>query len=204
MVMRVSKFVSGIALATAISGASLFSIGGAQAAPLIVNGGFETGNFTGWTANAVSFPMAVNTVQVNSGNFAAQIAGFSSGPDTLTQVVADTAAQSYNLSFARYIGNGGPINSLNVTWNGTSVFSELNPGTYNIYQTFTVSVVGTGSDTLVFTTANDPSVTYLDDVSLTASTATPLPSTWLMLLSGFVGLGFFAYRGSKKNAVAAA
>jgi hypothetical protein len=33
-------------------------------------------------------------------------------------------------------------------------------------------------------------------------TATPLPSTWLMLLSGFVGLGFFAYRGTKKSAAA--
>ena len=30
-------------------------------------------------------------------------------------------------------------------------------------------------------------------------TVTPLPSTWLMLLSGFVGLGFFAYRGTKKR-----
>jgi hypothetical protein len=29
--------------------------------------------------------------------------------------------------------------------------------------------------------------------------ATPLPTTWLMLVSGFVGLGFFAYRGTKKN-----
>ena len=34
--------------------------------------------------------------------------------------------------------------------------------------------------------------------------ATPLPSTWLMLLSGFVGLGFFAYRGTKKNTAALA
>ena len=34
--------------------------------------------------------------------------------------------------------------------------------------------------------------------------ATPLPSTWLMLLSGFVGLGFFAYRGTKKRTVLAA
>ena len=34
--------------------------------------------------------------------------------------------------------------------------------------------------------------------------ATPLPSTWLMLLSGVVGLGFFAYRGTKKNAAALA
>ena len=29
--------------------------------------------------------------------------------------------------------------------------------------------------------------------------ATPLPSTWTMLIAGFVGLGFFAYRGTKKN-----
>jgi hypothetical protein len=28
---------------------------------------------------------------------------------------------------------------------------------------------------------------------------TPLPSTWLMLLSGFFGLGFLAYRGTKKR-----
>jgi hypothetical protein len=30
----------------------------------------------------------------------------------------------------------------------------------------------------------------------------PLPATWTMLIAGFIGLGFFAYRGSKKNAVA--
>jgi hypothetical protein len=36
------------------------------------------------------------------------------------------------------------------------------------------------------------------------TSATPLPSTWLMLLSGFVGLGFLAYRRTKKNAAALA
>jgi hypothetical protein len=40
-----------------------------------------------------------------------------------------------------------------------------------------------------------------DNVQLTA---TPLPSTWTMLIAGFVGLGFFAYRGTKKNAAAIA
>jgi hypothetical protein len=35
-------------------------------------------------------------------------------------------------------------------------------------------------------------------------TVTPLPSTWFMLLSGFVGLGFFVYRGTKKNTAALA
>ena len=34
--------------------------------------------------------------------------------------------------------------------------------------------------------------------------ATPLPSTWIMLLSGFVGLGLIAYRGAKRNATLAA
>jgi hypothetical protein len=34
--------------------------------------------------------------------------------------------------------------------------------------------------------------------------ATSLPSTWTMLIAGFVGLGFFAYRGSKKNTAAIA
>ena len=48
----------------------------------------------------------------------------------------------------------------------------------------------------------------LDSSDLTYSAtiaATPLPSTWLMLLSGFVGLCFFAYSGTKKySAVLAA
>jgi hypothetical protein len=33
---------------------------------------------------------------------------------------------------------------------------------------------------------------------------TPLPSTWTMLIVGYFGLGFFAYRGSKKKAAAIA
>lgn len=51
-------------------------------------------------------------------------------------------------------------------------------------------------------------VQYTDSVgdywytSQTSLTATPLPSTWTMLIAGFVGLGFFAYRGSKRSTVA--
>jgi hypothetical protein len=47
-----------------------------------------------------------------------------------------------------------------------------------------------------------PDTSISIDVGFAAST--PLPATWLMLLSGFVGLGFFAYRGTKKNAAALA
>jgi hypothetical protein len=188
----INKFAASVALATAVVASQ------AQATTLIVNGGFETGDFSGWTANAVSFPMYIVTSPVHSGTYAAQIAGFSLAPDTLSQTVSDTAGQAYDLSFSRFIGDGDPTVSMTVTWGGATIFSELNPGAANsnVYQTFSFGVVGTGSDTLVFTTANDPSFTYLDDVSLTA---TPLPPTWTMLIAGFVGLGFFAYRGTKKN-----
>jgi hypothetical protein len=34
--------------------------------------------------------------------------------------------------------------------------------------------------------------------------STPLPSTWTMLIAGFLGVGFLAYRGSKKDSAALA
>jgi hypothetical protein len=57
-----------------------------------------------------------------------------------------------------------------------------------------------------------PASAYVNDNAIGSSytnyaftvSATPLPSTWLMLLSGFVGLGFFAYRGTKKTSAALA
>lgn len=58
----------------------------------------------------------------------------------------------------------------------------------------------TGTATILETVYVD-SNTFTDSIS-GALTTTPLPSTWLMLLSGFVGLGFFACRGTKKNTAA--
>jgi hypothetical protein len=46
---------------------------------------------------------------------------------------------------------------------------------------------------------NDPNGLLAGTLSVTAA---PLPSTWTMMLIGFVGLGWFVYRGSKKNAAA--
>jgi hypothetical protein len=159
---------------------------GQAKASLIVNGGFETGDFTGWTKGAVSYPQSIVTVPVNSGTYAAQIAGYSYGPDTLSQTVATTAGQTYTLSFARYQALRGSEPSLTVTWDGKTVFSEPNPVVGNVYQTFSVNVVGTGSDLLVFTSVNDLGYTYLDDVSLNPASATPEPST--LVLVGMAGV----------------
>lgn len=40
----------------------------------------------------------------------------------------------------------------------------------------------------------------LPNTDTTTVSATPLPSTWMMLLSGFVGFGFVAYRQATKRA----
>ena len=42
----------------------------------------------------------------------------------------------------------------------------------------------------------------LSDTPLSLPTPTPLPSTWTTLIAGFLGLGSFAYRGSKKKGAA--
>jgi hypothetical protein len=58
-----------------------------------------------------------------------------------------------------------------------------------------------GNNTTFHPTAT---MSYAETDLSTPPPSTPLPSTWLMLVSGFIGLGFFAYRGSKKNVAAIA
>jgi hypothetical protein len=197
---NVMKLIS-ILGAGALVATALLATSANAAINLITNGSFETGDFTGWTTGATSFPQYIVTSPVEDGLYAAQIAGYSYGADTLSQVVATAAGQTYELSFWRYQVLAGPTISLDVTWDGTTVFSELNP-IVQAYQNFTASVVGTGSDTLVFTAVNDPAYTYLDNVSLTA--AVPEPATWAMMLLGFVGLGVAGYRGSRNSGALAA
>ena len=65
-------------------------------------------------------------------------------------------------------------------------------------------LIGTGA--ILSGLSGDLQVGYWDSIysdnsgSQTLSiTATPLPSTWTMLIAAFVGLGLFAYRGTKKS-----
>ena len=187
------KLMCGVAFVVAM----VISLPAANA-NLITNGGFETGTFAGWTTGANSFPQSIVTSPVNSGTYAAEIAGFSYNPNTLSQTIATTAGQEYVLSFWRYQVESGPTISLNVTWNGTSVFSELNPVNADHYQQFSFSVFGTGNDLLTFTSANDPSDTYLDDVSLTSTV--PEPSSFALVTLGGLGLAMACCRRRVGNA----
>jgi hypothetical protein len=80
---------------------------------------------------------------------------------------------------------------------GTSLPNTMDPG-YIVTissSTFTSAVL---TNTIGgFEVADISAGSISTDVS-----SAPLPSTWIMLLSGFIGLGFFAYRGAKKNSQA--
>lgn len=103
--------------------------------------------------------------------------------------------------------------------NGTQIYTgppqdpnSNSPQFYNIWTGFS-GTTKNNTNTLTFDVvnygdvgagvANTPNPSGLN-VVFAAPTATPLPSTWIMMLGGFLGLGFFAYRGSKKKVLATA
>jgi hypothetical protein len=167
----------------------------ASAANLITNGGFETGDFTGWTvvanATGVTGP-GFDGFNPHSGNFFANL-GDTSGAypfGTLSQTISTVAGQLYTLSF--YLSSDGALpNYFDVNWNGTLVTgSALTnvPDQRPNYTLYSFNLLGTGSDTLLFHEQNIPAYWALDDVSLDPAGTTggvPEPATWAMMLLGF-------------------
>jgi len=178
--------------------------GAADAATnLVTNGGFETGDYTGWTNNPVSYPQSIVTYAVQDGSYAAQFEGFSFGPNTLSQLIATASGQSYTLSFWYYQSAYLP-NGLDVTWNGSSIFSATDEF-FTGYRQVSAVVLGSGSDALVFTAYNDLSNTLLDNVSVSALTsAVPEPATWAMMIVGFGAAGSMVRASRRRNALSAA
>jgi choice-of-anchor C domain-containing protein len=133
------------------------------------------------------------------------------------QSFATTSGQSYSLTF--WYGNNPTAGSAAAAVEvGDSAGSTTDFAGSVSHSGSTGSNVGWTEYTTSF--AADSSLTYLsfdttigsnnggivlDDVVVSPNVAaTPLPSTWTMLIAGFVGLGFFAYRGAKNNPAALA
>jgi len=168
---------------------AMFAVSAMAAPNYIVNGGFETGDYSGW-ASAGCGPAGVESSAdgwlPHSGNFFSDEGGV--GCDhTLTQTVSDVAGP---LTLSFYFGSdGGTPNDLNVWWNGSLIYSATDiAATIPNYALYSFSVTGTGSDTVEIGVLNDPSWQALDDISLGTGTTTPEPGTLVLLGSGLVGL----------------
>jgi hypothetical protein len=142
---------------------------------LIVNGGFETGNFSGWTQfgdtsfTTVGSPPAI---PVHSGMFAAQFGPLALGG--ISQTVATTPGQMYQLSLWLDHPFTDTGTEFRVRINGTTIDDQMNVG--NIpYTQFTYMYMATGTSTTIeLGFAEPPSYFYLDDVSFTPTGMTSI------------------------------
>lgn len=166
---------------------------------LVTNGGFETGDFTGWSLSGDTGFVGVCSASTCPGGFApfdGTYAGYF-GPvgdtATISQNIATTPGDEYALSF--YLANpqGGTPNYFKVSF-GSASFSFTNFGSSFSWQQFTLTTMATSSDTLLsFTFQNDPGYFFLDDVQVSQVGGTiPEPGTLALFGSGvlaIVGIG---------------
>jgi hypothetical protein len=151
---------------------------------LVQNGGFETGNFTGWTlvpgSNSIVAAGQIPGLGPHSGTYFAALGQNPPNPlATLSQTISDTPGQPLQLAFS-YASAGSCIHCqvFVATWNSSDpfhnvVFVDNRSGAYP-YQTVAGTVTGTGSDVVTFFAQSSmsngdvvtPSFIALDDVSL--------------------------------------
>jgi hypothetical protein len=147
---------------------SALAVAGFQAyGQLVANGGFETGDFTGWTWGGNTGATGVaGGGYAHSGSYGAYLGPVGSD-GTLTQTIATTAGDAYNITFWHFGYNGTP-NDFSVSFGGIVLLSYVNdttqPTTYTQY-TFT-EVATSASSVLQFAFRNDPAYQGLDDVSV--------------------------------------
>src|SRR5262245_15667375 len=90
-----------------------------HATNIVVNGGFETGDFTAWMLSGTIVDTFVGTDQPHSGSSAATVGAYPTDV-FLTQILPTVAGASYTLSY--WLQNeGGTPNDFSVSWNGATL-----------------------------------------------------------------------------------
>lgn len=152
---------------------------------LVQNGGFETGDFTGWTESGTAQAVAgmlvtTNADYVHSGQYGASLGS----PDSmgyLSQSLPTSPGQLYLLSLWLASPDGRVPNEFLVSWDGNTLYDQTNLPAFGwTNMLFLVTATGAG-DMLEFGCQDQPSFLGLDDVSVLP---VPAPGLQSVALSG--------------------
>jgi len=183
-----TSWIAGCALA----GLAFGVVAPAQAVNIaLVNPGFETGDFTGWTETGNTGFLGVQcpgpSFTVAQGNCSA-FGGPVGSLGFINQTFTAAAGSRASVSFA-WLVDGGTPSEFDVEFDGVRFFDRINPLVPSAaFGHPTVSgVLGAGAThTLTFSFRDDPGFIFLDTVSLVV----PEPATLGLLGVALAGLGF--------------
>jgi hypothetical protein len=172
---------------------------------LVMNCGFETGDFTDWTPTGTVGPnFEVNSNLPNSGGDDARFGDVTF--DYIDQTFATTMNDIYNVSFyVNTSANGGVSSSgqFVANWNGTNFLTIPGPNTGSLngqgYEYYSFAIKATSSNTdLQFGAFTADSYYHLDDVVVTvAGSPVPEPASTSFAVAGLFGILLIGRRYAK-------
>lgn len=175
-------------------GVTLFDEISVRPLRLLQNGGFEFGDFTGWTQSGNSGSTSVTTSKsfVNSGYYGAKFGPIGS-LGFISQNVATVPGQTYLVGFTLYVQDAFTNAEVKVSWEGAVLMDITNSGVLGqVPYEFPVTATGTNA-VLQFGFRNDPEYFGFDDVFVA-----PIPAPVIQSVArtnGLVNMSWSALPG---------